>query len=149
MRKIKKTICILVSFFLIGSLMMALPKTEKAKIKDENSSQISEDWQKWFSELIEVAYIIMKDRKFFKQTNNYENEVYMGIADLKRELKRYGYEIKDIAVFIHNHFKSTEFSDGDKKRYRDLKRCGFNGSFLLYCHRTKKTYPLEEKKKSE
>ena len=105
-------------------------------------------WQKFFTELIEVVYIVMKDGRFFKQTSHYENEVYMGIADLERELKKHNYKIKDIAIVIHNHFKTADFQDDDRKCYRGFKRRGFKGLFLLYCHRTNKSYCLEDKKKS-
>ncbi len=105
-------------------------------------------WQKFFTELIEVVYIVMKDGRFFKQTSHYENEVYMGIADLERELKRHNYKIKDIAIVIHNHFKIAEFRGNDRKCYRGFKRRGFKGLFLLYCHRTNKTYCLEDKEKT-
>ena len=73
----------------------------------------------------------------------------MNVDDLERSLKtpEKTYRIKDIAIIIHNHHLISKFSDSDKKIYRSLKRRGFDGLFLLYCHRTNKTYCLEDEKK--
>jgi len=73
----------------------------------------------------------------------------MNIDDLEKILKtpEKTYRIKDIAIIIHNHFLDDKFSHRDWRQYRDLKNRGFNGLFLMYCHRTNKTYCLEDKKR--
>jgi len=107
-------------------------------------------WQELFTELIEKVYIIMKDKKGFEYTSHDEIKVHMSIGRLEKTLKKIknkNYSIKDIAIIIHNHFKYCHFSREDYKQYWSLKSYGFNGQFLMYCHRTNKTYCLEDKKK--
>lgn len=101
-------------------------------------------WQKLFTEPVETIYFIMKDGAPFRYSNQDENFIYMRAEDLEKALKtpEKTYRIKDIAVVIHNHFINDEFSDGDRKQYRDLKKRGFDDLFLMYCHRTNKTYSL-------
>ena len=73
----------------------------------------------------------------------------MSIGHLEKNLKTPEkiYKIKDIAIIIHNHFLVNKFSDTDRNLYRSLKKHGFDGLFLMYCHRTNETYCLEDKKK--
>ena len=91
----------------------------------------------------------MKDGTPFKYSDQYENVIYMSIDYLEKSLKtpEKTYQIKDIAIIIHNHFLINKFSDTDWNLYRSLKKRGFDGLFLMYCHRTNKTYCLEDKKK--
>ncbi|GAI05894.1 unnamed protein product [marine sediment metagenome] len=93
---------------------------------------------------LESVYFIMKDGTRFRKTNNYEELVYVDIENLEKELKtsEKNYKIEDIAVIIHNHFVSKKFAPDDIKQYRKFKKHGFNGRFLLYCHRTNKTYDI-------
>ena len=107
-------------------------------------------WQKVFPDQVERIYIIMKDGTFFKRTDHYENKVNVDIGLLEEDLKRIkgkNYSIKDIAVIIHNHLKGCRFSYEDRKQYRRLKRYGFNGFFLLYCHSSNEVINIEDKTK--
>ena len=106
-------------------------------------------WQELFKEPIERMFIIMKDGRTFKHDNSDEKKIYISAGELEETLKNLEkpYKIKDIAIIIHNHFIEYKFSPDDEKFYWDLKARGFNGLFLLYCHRTNKTYCLEDKKK--
>ena len=108
----------------------------------ENSKVKS--WQDYFPDPVERIYIIMKDRVLFKYTNYEERLIYLGVGVLEDFLKKKTYEIKDIAVIIHNHRFERQFSDGDWRFYKDLKRYGFEGLFLIYCHMTKKVYDIED-----
>lgn len=103
-------------------------------------------WQKLFTEPFETVYIIMKDGMPIKHTNHYRGKVYMSMGMLEETLKAKdkNYGIKDIAIVIHNHLKDCVFSSRDREQYRSLKKYGFNGLFLLYCHRTNETYCLNE-----
>lgn len=103
-------------------------------------------WQKFFTEPVETIYIIMKDGTLFKYTNHEERLIHLGAGILEDTLKKRSYKIKDIAIIIHNHRLEREFSESDWRLYRDLKRRSFDGLFLIYCHRTNKTYCLEDKK---
>ena len=129
---------------LIYSLMMSFVfPAEKRYI-------IEYSWKELFSEPFETIYIIMEDGKLFKQSNQDEIKVNMDSGRLEeglKNLKSKNYSIKDIAVFVHNHFKVCRFSDDDYKIYRQLKNHGFKGLFLVYCHRSKKIYDIEDKKK--
>jgi len=96
-------------------------------------------WQELFPDPVERIYIFMKDKVVFRATNNDEKRIYMSFGILEKELKARNYKIEDVAIIIHNHFIGDEFSDDDLKQYRMLKKRGFNGLLLLYCHRTNKT----------
>ena len=112
----------------------------------EKEDSINNYWQELFTEPIETIYIFMKDDKGFKHSNQNEVRVYMDSGRLEEALKSFkgkSYSIKDIAVIIHNHLKGCGFSDEDRKQYRSLKKYGFNGFFLVYCHTSNKTYDIE------
>ena len=89
----------------------------------------------------------MKDEIAFRFTSHYENMIDLGVGKLKKELKKRGYKIKDIETIIHSHFVDCKFSNADHRQHRALKKRGFNGRFLMYCHRTKITYDIEDNKK--
>ena len=106
-------------------------------------------WQNFFTEPIETVYVIMKNGSPFKYTNYKECSIDLNAGILEQALKKKSYKIKDIAVIIHNHHIELEFSKSDHRIYGDLRKRGFNGLFILYCHQTNKTYCLEEKEKSK
>lgn len=106
-------------------------------------------WRRFFTEPFETVYVIMKDKRVFWRTGTNEIQVNMDTGRLEKELKKEGYEIEDIAIVIHNHLKTCRFSSSDHQRYRRLKKYGFNGRFLVYCHTSKKTYDIEGRKKSK
>lgn len=110
------------------------------KKKDDFTS-----WQELFTEPIEVVYVIMKDGATFPHTSRDNAMVDMSIGRLEEELREKNYSIKEIAVVIHNHRMKKNFGQEDWRQYYMLKRYGFSGLFLLYCHRTKKVYSIEEK----
>lgn len=137
--KIKLLILLLIYSLMVSSVLPA----EKRYI-------IEYSWKELFSEPFETIYIIMKDGKIFKQSNQDEIKVNMDLGRLEKGLKNFkskNYSIKDIAVFVHNHLKVCRFSYDDHKIYRQLKECGFKGLFLVYCHSSKKTYDIEDKNK--
>jgi len=103
-------------------------------------------WQKFFTEPFEIVYVIMKDGATFPCTSNHETMVDMSIGKLEEKLRKVkgkNYNIKEIAVVIHNHRRKNYFTRGDYKQYKMLKKYGFNGLFLMYCHMTNKTYDIE------
>jgi len=106
-------------------------------------------WQSLFTEPIETLYIIMEDRVSFQYSSQDENQVFLTIGTLEKQLRtpERDYKMKDIAVIIHNHLKDCKFSSTDKKQYWRLKKYGFKGLFLLYSHTTNKVYDIEDKKK--
>jgi len=101
-----------------------------------------------FTEPVEKVYFIMKDGTLFEHTDCYENVIYMRMGELEKGLNtsEKSYKIKDIAIVIHNHRTNKHFTPEDISQHEDLKRCGFNGLFMIYCHMTNETYCLEEKK---
>lgn len=115
----------------------------------EKEDAIIDYWKKLFIEPVETIYFIMKDGIGFRHSNQYEKLIYVDIKELKKRLKTPAriYEIKDIAIIIHNHRIEKKFSDNDKRFHGDLKKYGFDGLFLIYCHRTNETYDIENKKK--
>ena len=115
----------------------------------EKKRQIHISWQELFPDHLERVYIIMKDGTIFQHSSQDDLMVDMSIGRLKEELEGGGYGIKDIAVIIHNHRKEKSFFRSDYKQYWTLKSYGFDGRFLMYCHRTKKTYDIEDEGKSK
>ncbi|GAI07418.1 unnamed protein product [marine sediment metagenome] len=86
----------------------------------------------------------MKDGKVFKHTTLEQKRISINAWMLKQALKQTQYKIKDIAIIIHNHRSKRKFSRGDWIFYRNLKRYGFIGRFLHYCHMTKEVYDIEK-----
>ena len=111
----------------------------------EKKRQIKISWQELLPDHLERVYIIMKDGTIFRHSSQDEAMVDMNIGRLKEELKNRDNSIKDIAVVIHNHRNKKGFSREDYKQYWAFKGYDFDGQFLLYCHRTKETYNIEEK----
>ncbi|MBA7497082.1 hypothetical protein ES702_07691 [subsurface metagenome] len=108
-------------------------------------------WQELFPDPIERVYIFMKNGVVIKYTSHYETKIHMSIGRLEETLKKIknkNYSIKEIRIIIHNHRRKNYFTSEDYRQYRMLKKYGFNGLFLLYCHRTKEVYDIEGKKKS-
>ena len=106
-------------------------------------------WKDLFTEPFEKVYVVMKDGATFPVTSKDDAMVDMSIGKLEEELRKIkgkNYSIKEIAVVIHNHRMKKSFGQEDWKQYHMLKRYGFNGKFLLYCHRTNKTYDIEKRK---
>jgi len=106
-------------------------------------------WAKLFTEPFEIVYVVMKDGATFPCTSKHEAMVDMSIGKLEEKLRKVkgkNYSIKEIAVVIHNHRMKKNFGQEDWRQYYMLKKYGFNGKFLLYCHRTKEVYDIEEKK---
>jgi len=114
-----------------------------------NASDRINSWQDYFPDPVERIYIVMKGGLAFKKTNYEEHLVRMGAGILEETLKKKSYKIKDIAIIIHNHRIERKFSPADWKFYIDLKRRGFNGRFLIYCHLTNKVYDIEKNEKSK
>jgi len=112
-----------------------------AEEKDDDDS-----WRKFFPDHLERVYVFMKGRTAFRFTSNDETKIYLNAESIEEDLKKHGYKIEDIEVVIHNHFKKRKFSSRDVSQYRRLKKYGFNGCFLLYCHMTKKVYNIEKNK---
>ena len=102
------------------------------------------DWQELFTEPIEKICIIMKDKVVFRFTSLHEKAVYLSVEKVEKELKKHNYKMEDIEIIIHNHFADYKFSESDEGQYRALRRRKFKGTFLLYCHRTNKTYDIED-----
>ena len=110
------------------------------------SENINNFWQGLFTEPVESVYFIMKDKMVFKDTNYFETTIYVKIEKLEERLKtpERNYKIGDMAIVIHNHRKKKYFTSEDRRQYEVLKKHGFSGLFLLYCHRTNKIYCMKE-----
>jgi hypothetical protein len=84
-----------------------------------------------WSEPIEVCYIIPYDgKKIIKVTSGMEDRVYF-VPSFKAIIEKKGYSLKDILIIIHSHLGPEGFSGSDIILYRNLKRDGFKGVFLL------------------
>jgi len=128
----------LIYLLMMGSVLFA-----------EKERQVNISWQELFPDHLERVYVIMKDGMIFQHSSQNETMVDMSIGMLEKRLKKFkgkNYSIKEIRIVIHNHRRNKNFTREDYKQYWMLKRYGFDGKFLLYCHRTNKTYEIEEDK---
>lgn len=109
-------------------------------------------WQELFTEPFERVLIILKDKDnpddgiILRFTDHLTDKVFLNVENVEEELNKHGYKIENIEVVIHNHFIRCRFSLKDESLYRRLKSSGFNGRFLLYCHRTGEVYNIEKEK---
>jgi hypothetical protein len=133
----------ILTFGLISLLMLS------SVLSAEEKKQINISWQQFFSDHLEKVYIIMKDGTILRHSSQNEIMVAMNMDILEEELKEKNSSIKQIAVVIHNHRMNKNFTRSDYKQYWALKSHGFDGQFLMYCHRTKKAYDIEKNKKSK
>jgi len=108
---------------------------------------INISWQQFFPDHLERVYIIMKDGMIIPHSSQHDAMIDISIGMLETRLKERGSSIKEIAIIIHNHRKEKRFSRSDYKQYWTLKNYGFNGQFLIYCHRTKEIYDIESGEK--
>ena len=125
--------------FVLGLIFFLMPLSgiEKAGV-------INYSWQDLFPDQLERVYIIMKDGAIIQHSSQHETMIDISIGMLETRLKERESSIKEIAIIIHNHYKEKSFSRSDYKQYWTLKSYGFDGLFLMYCHRTNKTYDIEE-----
>ena len=90
------------------------------------------DWASAFSESFEILYLIMYDTSGFGLTTMEGNRINITIPWLEEYLAEEGYEISDIAIMIHNHFKVPHLSWGNGLVLMRLRERGFRGSFGVY-----------------
>jgi len=106
-------------------------------------------WQELFPDHLERVYIIMKDGAIIQHSSQHGTMIDISIGRLEEELRKRNSSIKEIKMVIHNHRNQKSFSRSDYKQYWALKSFGFDGQFLLYCHRTREVYDIEGKEKSK
>lgn len=82
----------------------------------------------------EKMFLRMDNGKMLKYTTY--NKITINRIDFFTFLKNKDFAVSQIKVCIHNHPYSIEFSEGDKKFYRQIVKAGFKGKFLVY-HRGK------------
>lgn len=134
----KKIICmvlmLLVSYVAVANLSVT-------KVTLHKNSQI----HKFFTEPIEILYFITHDFIPHRLTSNDERQVVFYTDRLREDLKKEGYEIKDLIMVIHNHLKLGRISEKDKRFYRWLLANGFHGVFAIYLQGTNTVLIYEEK----
>lgn len=134
-----KILSLVVIILLIVSCA-SIPREEKDRVKS---------WQEFFPDHLERVYIIMKNGVIIQHSSQDEAMVDLSIGMLEKKLKEKNSSIKEIAIVIHNHRMNKDFTRSDYKQYWMLKKYGFNGQFLMYCHRTKEVYNIKGKEKSK
>lgn len=128
------------------TLWLMFPLMLNFMLSAEKKRQITISWQDLFPDHLERVYIIIKDGAIIQHSSHHEAMIDMSIGKLETRLKERGSNIKEIAIIIHNHRTEKRFSRSDYKQYWTLKSYGFDGRFLIYCHRTNKAYDIEDKK---
>lgn len=89
----------------------------------------------------EKMFLRMEDGKMLQYTTY--NKLKINRTDFFSFLRQKGYDVSQIKICIHNHPYSPEFSDNDKKFYKQICEAGFKGKFQVYFRG--KTYDLKEK----
>jgi len=78
----------------------------------------------------EKMFLRMDNGKMLEYTTY--NKITINRTDFFIFLKNKDYTVSQIIACIHNHPYSIEFSEGDKKFYRQIVKSGFKGKFLVY-----------------
>ena len=115
-------------------------------LSGEEKRQINISWKELFPDHLERVYMIMKDGTILQHSSQQEAMISINIGMLEEKLREKNSSIKEITIVIHNHRMNKNFSRSDYKQYWTLKSFGFDGQFLMYCHRTNETYNIEKKK---
>ncbi|GAH55263.1 unnamed protein product [marine sediment metagenome] len=89
----------------------------------------------------EKMFLRMNNGKMLEYTTY--NKLTINRTDFFSFLRKKGYDVSQIKVCIHNHLYSRQFSDGDKKFYKQIKEAGFVGKFQIYFRG--KVYTLKQK----
>ena len=97
-----------------------------------------------FVEPYEKCIFIMYDGRVYAFTTKDTDFIGGSVSLWIKYIEDDGYETKDVAIIMHNHFTRPFFSDTDKKTYTLLKMSGFRGSFGIYVTATDKIYLIEE-----
>lgn len=84
-----------------------------------------------FVEPIEICYVITVTGRVIRITSQLPHKIWF-IPSFEDVIKEYDIELKDIFIIIHNHLKPGTFSEQDIRLYRNLRRNGFKGAYLLY-----------------
>lgn len=87
-----------------------------------------------FTEPVEICYAVLYDGYFIRFTTYHENTILMSYETFKKTIKKKGYEIRDIAILIHNHQpgQTRKFTRGDLYFLRRMRGDEFKGSFCLW-----------------
>lgn len=85
-----------------------------------------------FTEPFESLYIVLYNGTEFRFTLKHVSKVVLPLDYLIRQLKKDNKDIKDVAIIIHNHFRSPRFSLQDKVMLYQLRDMGYEGSFCIY-----------------
>ncbi len=131
-----------IRILILGLILLLIPLSGI-----EKSGVINYDWQELFPDHLERVYIIIKNGAIIQHSSQYEAMINISVGMLETRLEERGSSIKEIVIIIHNHRKEKSFSRNDYKQYWTLKSYGFDGLFLLYCHRTKEVCDIESGEK--
>lgn len=105
------------------------------------SPQLNEDvyiikgrmnWKDAFNEPFEIVFLVMYDTHLIGMTTQDEGTVGVSVGFIVEYLKADGYELTDIAIMVHNHFKMPFLSWGNGMVLKELRRRGFKGAFGVY-----------------
>lgn len=124
----KKLLSILVFCTLIFSVSVA----SDFQAVEVYTQRLQSDWVSAFSEPFEILYLIMYDTSGFGLTTMEEGRINITVTYLVEYLREEGYELSDIAIMLHNHFRIPRLSWEDERRLRELRNRGFRGSFGVY-----------------
>lgn len=87
-----------------------------------------------FIEPTEICYAIFYDGYFMRFTTYHENTIVMSYETFKETVEKKGYEVRDIAIIIHNHLPGQvrKFTRGDLYFLGRMRGDEFEGSFCLW-----------------
>jgi len=90
------------------------------------------NWKLSFAEPFEIIFLLLYDTRLIGLTTQDEHAVDVSVSFIEEFLEADGYGISDIAIVLHNHFRSSFFSWGNGLVLKELRRRGFKGSFGVY-----------------
>lgn len=93
------------------------------------------NWKASFTEPFEVLYLVVigkNDTPLIGLTTMEEDRINVSVAFIEEFLKADGYELSDVAIMVHNHFKVPFLSWGNGLVLKKLRGRGFTGAFGAY-----------------
>jgi hypothetical protein len=98
----------------------------------------------YFREPFETVLFVTYDLTVFSFSTQEAARIGVSSPTIVERIMQAGYDVKDIAVVVHNHFTPAGFTDADKATYQYLKGRGFTGAFGIWYTATKRFERIKE-----
>ena len=132
----------------ILALLILVPVASFAQSKRVKVYNHQPKFEEIFREPFESLAIYTENGKTITITSYSKDRVKGMLEEIENYLDHVGSDLTSIKVIVHNHLTPAKWSFQDKRFYRELKREGFKGQFVLYFPWNKSKVPLEKSAES-